>query len=460
MFESLSDKLQKAFTGFKSKGHLTEDDINDGIREIRMALLEADVNYKVVKNFTRRVKERCLTAEVMDSLTPGQNVIKIVLDELTELLGGTTTELTFGSRIPGVVMLVGLQGSGKTTAAAKLAYRLGKQGHNPLLVACDVYRPAAADQLQTLGDEMGVRVYRGDGKDPVKIATEGVRDAIDNLRDVVIIDTAGRLHVDEEMMDEAVAIRDAVEPDQILMVVDAMTGQDVVNVAAAFAEQVDFDGVIMSKMDGDARGGGALSILEVTGKPIEFISAGERPDSLEIFHPDRMAKRILGMGDVVSVIERAIEIQDREMEEAEAERLARADFDFNDFLQVISQTRKMGGIGKLVSALPGGDKALNAGQVDEHELDRTEAIINSMTKEERRKPSLLNGSRRKRIADGCGMSIQQVNQLIKRYNETRKQVKKMMSSMNQPGKKGKRGRRRMGIPGLGDIDLSQLKNMM
>lgn len=460
MFESLSDKLQKAFTGFKSKGHLTEDDINDGIREIRMALLEADVNYKVVKNFTRRVKERCLTAEVMDSLTPGQNVIKIVLDELTELLGGTTAELTFGSRIPGVVMLVGLQGSGKTTAAAKLAYRLGKQGHNPLLVACDVYRPAAADQLQTLGDEMGVRVYRGDGKDPVKIATEGVRDAIDSLRDVVIIDTAGRLHVDEEMMDEAVAIRDAVEPDQILMVVDAMTGQDVVNVAAAFAEQVDFDGVIMSKMDGDARGGGALSILEVTGKPIEFISAGERPDSLEIFHPDRMAKRILGMGDVVSVIERAIEIQDREMEEAEAERLARADFDFNDFLQVISQTRKMGGIGKLVSALPGGDKALNAGQVDEHELDRTEAIINSMTKEERRKPSLLNGSRRKRIADGCGMSIQQVNQLIKRYNETRKQVKKMMSSMNQPGKKGKRGRRHLGIPGLGDIDLSQLKNMM
>ncbi len=460
MFESLSDKLQKAFSGFRSKGHLTEDDINEGIREIRMALLEADVNYKVVKNFTRRVKERCLTAEVMDSLTPGQNVIKIVLDELTELLGGTTAELTFGSRIPGVVMLVGLQGSGKTTAAAKLAYRLMKQGHNPLLVACDVYRPAAADQLQALGDEMGVRVYRGDGKDPVKIATEGVRDAVDNLRDVVIVDTAGRLHVDDEMMDEAVAIRDAVEPDQILMVVDAMTGQDVVNVAAAFAEKVDFDGVIMSKMDGDARGGGALSILEVTGKPIEFISAGERPDSLEIFHPDRMAKRILGMGDVVSVIERAIEIQDREMEEAEAERLARADFDFNDFLQVIGQTRKMGGLGKLVSALPGGDKALNAGQVDEHELDRTEVIINSMTKEERAKPTLLNGSRRKRIADGCGMSIQQVNQLIKRYNETRKQVKKMMAAMNQPGKKGKRGRRRMGIPGLGDIDLSQLKNMM
>lgn len=460
MLENLSERLQGIFSGLRSKGRLTEDDINAAMREIRLALLEADVNFKVVKNFVARTKERCLSADVLDSLTPAQNVVKIVLDELTELLGRTDSRLVLSSRIPNVIMLVGLQGSGKTTAAAKLAYRLKQENHSPLLIAGDVYRPAAADQLQTLGDEIGVRVYRGDGRDPVAIAREGIQDAIDNLRDVVIIDTAGRLHVDDEMMDEAENIKRAVKPDQILMVVDAMTGQDVVNVAAAFAERVDFDGVIMSKMDGDARGGGALSILEVTGKPIEFISAGERPDSLEIFHPDRMAKRILGMGDVVSVIERAIEIQDREMEEAEAERLARADFDFNDFLQVISQTRKMGGIGKLVSALPGGDKALNAGQVDEHELDRTEAIINSMTKEERRKPSLLNGSRRKRIADGCGMSIQQVNQLIKRYNETRKQVKKMMSSMNQPGKKGKRGRRRMGIPGLGDIDLSQLKNMM
>ena len=461
MFENLSEKLQNAFSGFRSKGHLTEDDINAGIKEIRMALLEADVNYKVVKGFTKRVKERCLTADVMDSLTPGQNVIKIVLDELTELLGGETAELKFGSRIPGVVMLVGLQGSGKTTAAAKLAYRLKKQGHVPLLVACDVYRPAAADQLQALGDEQGLRVFRGDGKDPVQIAKDGVRDAIDNLRDVVIIDTAGRLHVDEQMMEEAVAIRDAVQPDQILMVVDAMTGQDVVNVASTFAEQVDFDGVIMSKMDGDARGGGALSIREVTGKPIEFISAGEKPDSLEVFHPDRMAKRILGMGDVVSVIERAIEVQDRQIEEAEAERLARAEFDFNDFLEVIRQTRKMGGLGKLVSALPGGDRALNAGQVDERELDRTEAIINSMTAEERRKPSILNGSRRQRIARGCGMSVQQVNQLVKRYNETRKQIKKMMVSLNdQQGKKGKRRRRRMSIPGLGNIDLSQFKDMM
>ena len=467
MFENLSDKLQSIFSGFRSKGALTEADIDAGVKEIRMALLEADVNFKVVKGFCKRVKERCLTADVMDSLTPGQNVVKIVLDEMTELLGGEAAELKFGSRIPGVVMLVGLQGSGKTTAAAKLAYRLKKKGHVPLLVACDVYRPAAADQLQTLGDEQDVRVYRGDGKDPVQIAREGIKDAIDHMRDVVIIDTAGRLHVDEAMMDEAVAIRDAVQPDQILMVVDAMTGQDVVNVVSAFAERVDFDGVIMSKMDGDARGGGALSIREVTGKPIEFISAGEKPDSLEVFHPDRMAKRILGMGDVVSVIERAIEVQDREIEEAEAERLARAEFDFNDFLDIIGQTRKMGGLGKIVQALPGGNKALAQGDVDDRELDRTEAIINSMTAEERRKPSILNGSRRARIAAGCGMSVTQVNQLVKRFNETRKQVKKLMAAYNEPtGKKGKKGRRRRmgglpgGMGGLGGLDMSKLQDLM
>ena len=308
MLENLSERLQGIFSGLRSKGRLTEDDINAAMKEIRMALLEADVNFKVVKQFIARTKERCLTADVMDSLTPAQNVIKIVLDELTALLGDDDAKLTLSSRIPNVIMLVGLQGSGKTTAAAKLAYLLKQKNHNPLLVACDVYRPAAADQLQTLGEEIGVRVFRGDGQDPVKIAKEGVRDAIDSLRDVVIVDTAGRLHVDEEMMAEAQAIKDAVEPDQTIMVVDAMTGQDVVNVAQAFAEQVDFDGVIMSKMDGDARGGGALSIKEVTGKPILFISQGEKPDSLEEFHPDRMAKRILGMGDVISLIENASKI--------------------------------------------------------------------------------------------------------------------------------------------------------
>ncbi len=383
MLENLSERLQGIFSGLRSKGRLTEDDINAAMREIRLALLEADVNFKVVKAFVSRTKERCLTAEVLDSLTPAQNVVKIVLDELTELLGRTDSRLVLSSRIPNVIMLVGLQGSGKTTAAAKLAYRLKQENHSPLLVACDVYRPAAADQLATLAGEIGVRVYRGDGQDPVRIAQEGVQDAIDSLRDVVIIDTAGRLHVDEDMMAEAEAIKAAVKPDQILMVVDAMTGQDVVNVVEAFAERVDFDGVIMSKMDGDARGGGALSVREVTGKPIKFISSGEKPDSLEQFHPDRMAKRILGMGDVISLIESAVKVQQEEQEAVEAERMARGQLTLDDFITMNRQVHKMGGISKLISALPGGDKALGSGQVDEGALDDMEVIINSMTKEER-----------------------------------------------------------------------------
>lgn len=463
MLDNLSDKLQSIFSGLRSKGKLNEDDINSAMKEIRMALLEADVNFKVVKSFIKNTKERCLDAEVLDSLTPAQNVIKVVLDELTKLLGESDSQLVLSSRIPNVIMLVGLQGSGKTTAAAKLAYLLKKQNHNPLLVACDVYRPAAADQLQTLGDEIGVRVYRGDGKDPVKIAQEGVRDAVDSLRDVVIVDTAGRLHVDEEMMAEAAAIRDAVEPDQILMVVDAMTGQDVVNVASAFAEQVDFDGVIMSKMDGDARGGGALSIKQVTGKPIKFISMGEKPDSLEEFHPDRMAKRILGMGDVVSLIETASQIRAEEIEQEEAERMMRADLNLNDFLTINKQVRKIGGIQKLVSALPGGDKALKDGQVNENALDEMEVIINSMTKEEREKPSVLNGSRRARVASGAGVSVTQVNQMMKKYNETRKMMKQMMAQQEQmmgtrKGKKGKKKRRRS-LPGMGGLGMGDLKRL-
>lgn len=463
MLDNLSDKLQSIFSGLRSKGKLNEDDINSAMKEIRMALLEADVNFKVVKSFIKNTKERCLDAEVLDSLTPAQNVIKVVLDELTKLLGESDSQLVLSSRIPNVIMLVGLQGSGKTTAAAKLAYLLKKQNHNPLLVACDVYRPAAADQLQTLGDEIGVRVYRGDGKDPVKIAQEGVRDAVDSLRDVVIVDTAGRLHVDEEMMAEAAAIRDAVEPDQILMVVDAMTGQDVVNVASAFAEQVDFDGVIMSKMDGDARGGGALSIKQVTGKPIKFISMGEKPDSLEEFHPDRMAKRILGMGDVISLIETASQIRAEEIEQEEAERMMRADLNLNDFLTINKQVRKIGGIQKLVSALPGGDKALKDGQVNENALDEMEVIINSMTKEEREKPSVLNGSRRARVAFGAGVSVTQVNQMMKKYNETRKMMKQMMAQQEQmmgtrKGKKGKKKRRRS-LPGMGGLGMGDLKRL-
>lgn len=470
MFDNLSDKLQSIFSGLRGKGRLTEEDIDTAMREIRMALLEADVNFKVVKEFTKRTKERCLTAEVLDSLTPAQNVVKIVLDELTALMGKESKPLQLSSRIPNVIMLVGLQGSGKTTAAAKLAYLLKQQNHSPLLCACDVYRPAAADQLQTLGEEIGVRVYRGEGKDPVKIAKEGVRDAIDSLRDVVIVDTAGRLHVDEEMMAEAEAIKAAVEPDQIYMVVDAMTGQDAVNVAKAFADRVDFDGVIMSKMDGDARGGGALSIKQVTGKPITFISQGEKPDSLERFHPDRMAKRILGMGDVVSIIESASKLRAEEIEQAEAERMARGNLTLNDFLLMKQQIGKMGGVQKLISALPGGDKAMREGQVNEHALDEMAVIIGSMTKREREHPEILNGSRKARIAAGAGVKVFQVNQLLKQFMETKKMVRSMMNAqeaqMNRKGKgkgkkgkKGKGGKRRMGLPGMGGMSMADVKKM-
>lgn len=470
MFDNLSDKLQSIFSGLRGKGRLTEEDIDTAMREIRMALLEADVNFKVVKEFTKRTKERCLTAEVLDSLTPAQNVVKIVLDELTALMGEESKPLQLSSRIPNVIMLVGLQGSGKTTAAAKLAYLLKQQNHSPLLCACDVYRPAAADQLQTLGEEIGVRVYRGEGKDPVKIAKEGVRDAIDSLRDVVIVDTAGRLHVDEEMMAEAEAIKAAVEPDQIYMVVDAMTGQDAVNVAKAFADRVDFDGVIMSKMDGDARGGGALSIKQVTGKPITFISQGEKPDSLERFHPDRMAKRILGMGDVVSIIESASKLRAEEIEQAEVERMARGNLTLNDFLLMKQQIGKMGGVQKLISALPGGDKAMREGQVNEHALDEMAVIIGSMTKREREHPEILNGSRKARIAAGAGVKVFQVNQLLKQFMETKKMVRSMMNAqeaqMNRKGKgkgkkgkKGKGGKRRMGLPGMGGMSMADVKKM-
>lgn len=470
MFDNLSDKLQSIFSGLRGKGRLTEEDIDTAMREIRMALLEADVNFRVVKEFTKRTKERCLTAEVLDSLTPAQNVVKIVLDELTALMGEESKPLQLSSRIPNVIMLVGLQGSGKTTAAAKLAYLLKQQNHSPLLCACDVYRPAAADQLQTLGEEIGVRVYRGEGKDPVKIAKEGVRDAIDSLRDVVIVDTAGRLHVDEEMMAEAEAIKAAVEPDQIYMVVDAMTGQDAVNVAKAFADRVDFDGVIMSKMDGDARGGGALSIKQVTGKPITFISQGEKPDSLERFHPDRMVKRILGMGDVVSIIESASKLRAEEIEQAEAERMARGNLTLNDFLLMKQQIGKMGGVQKLISALPGGDKAMREGQVNEHALDEMAVIIGSMTKREREHPEILNGSRKARIAAGAGVKVFQVNQLLKQFMETKKMVRGMMNAqeaqMNRKGKgkgkkgkKGKGGKRRMGLPGMGGMSMADVKKM-
>ena len=479
MFDNLQDQLQEVFDDLRGKGRLTEDDIRVAMRRVRMALLEADVSFKVVKGFVAKASARCMEADVLESLTPAQNVIKVVLDELTALLGETDARLELApNKHPNVIMLVGLQGSGKTTAAAKLAYLLKGEGHNPILVACDVYRPAAADQLATLGGEIGVRVHRDspDQKDPVKIAKDGLRVAVDNLCDVAIIDTAGRLHVDEEMMQEAESIKAAVDPDEVLMVVDAMTGQDVVNVVETFSARVDFDGVIMSKMDGDARGGGALSIRESTGKPIKFISSGEKPSSLEVFHPDRMARRILGMGDVVSLIESAVKVQQEEEEAEATERLRRMDLNLNDFLDMNRQIRKMGGVGKLISALPGGDKMMSQGQVDEHALDKMEVIINSMTKAEREKPDLINGSRRARIDAGAGVTVTAVNQLMKQYGETRKQVKKMMAAYGMDeapvkrgrpkkgGKKNKKNKRggsgrRMGMPGIGGMSMADLKKI-
>ena len=442
MFNSLQDRLQNTFDALRGKGRLTEDDINVAMREIRMALLEADVNYRVVKNFVARCKEQCLTAEVLDSLSPVQNVVRIVLNELTSLLGSTESKLTLAqNRIPNVIMLVGLQGSGKTTAAAKLAYLLKSEGKRPLLAACDVHRPAAADQLETLGSEIEVPVYRGDGRDAVAIASASIQQAVDNMNDIVIVDTAGRLQIDEEMMQEAVAIKQAVKPDQILMVVDAMTGQDIVNVVTTFAERVDFDGVIMSKLDGDARGGGALSVREVTGKPIKFVSMGEKPDSLEVFHPDRMAKRILGMGDVISIVEQAQKNADEKQVE-DAERMLREGFTMDDLLAQMQQIRKMGGLAKLIGALPGGDRLMSQqGGLDDSSLGRIEAIIHSMTKEERMRPKIINGQRRRRISDGSGRTIQEVNQLIRQWGEMNKMMGKMRA-MTQSGN-AKKGRRQM-----------------
>ncbi len=444
MFQNLSDRLQQIFSGLTGKGRLTEADVDAAMREIRMALLEADVNFKVVKEFVARVRERAVGSDVLTSLTPGQQVVKIVLDEMVHLLGDTESKLVLSGRIPNVIMMVGLQGSGKTTATAKLAYLLRKQGRSPLMVACDVYRPAAIDQLEALGRELDIPVYRGEGADPVAIAKAGVRHAIDNLRDVVIVDTAGRLHVDEEMMQEAAAIKAAVKPDQILMVVDAMTGQDAVNVAAAFAERVDFDGVIMSKLDGDARGGAALSIRQVTGKPIKFASEGEKPDALSAFHPDRMAKRILGMGDVVSLIEKAQEAAaGEEIDEKTAERLAKAQFTLEDFLGQIKQVRKMGGLGGILKSLPGAGKLRDLEeQVDERELDRIEAIIFAMTPAERREPKVINGSRRLRIAKGSGVEVSDVNRLLKQFADAKKMMKQLQSAQG-----GKGARKRMRMPG-------------
>jgi len=439
VFENLSQRLQDVFSKLTGKGRLSEADIDAAMREVRLALLEADVNFMVVKDFVARVRERSFGADVMRSLTPGQTVIKIVLDELTTLMGTGESKLAFSGRIPNVIMLVGLQGSGKTTAAAKLANLLRKQGRRPLMVAADVYRPAAIDQLELLGRELGVPVYRGDaGADPVDIAKAGVKAAVADMRDTVIVDTAGRLHIDEAMMDEAAHIRDAVRPDQVLMVIDAMTGQDAVTAATAFAERVDFDGVIVTKLDGDARGGAALSVRAVTGKPIKFVGVGEKLDALEPFHPDRMAQRILGMGDVVSLIEKAQETVAAEDAAALEKKIMSSELTLDDFLQQLQQVRKMGSLKDVLGMIPGIGAQQRAqladAQVDEKALDRTQAIIHSMSAQERRKPALINGHRRVRIATGSGTSVQEVNRLLDQFA----QMKKMMKQMGR-AKGGRRG---------------------
>ena len=430
MFDSLSDRLGATLDGLKGRGRLSEDDINTAMREIRLALLEADVNFGVVKDFVARVRERAMGAEVMDSLTPGQQVVKIVHEELTSLMGEAGTKLSFSNRPPTVIVMAGLQGSGKTTACGKLARLLAKQKRSPALVACDVYRPAAIQQLQTLGKSLQVPVYdRGTG-DPVEIAAWGVEQAKAQGRDVVIVDTAGRLHIDDQLMDELVRIKTAVKPHNVLLVLDSMSGQDAVTTAQAFSEAVDYDGVILTKLDGDARGGAALAVRAVTGKPIKFVSVGEKLDQLEEFHPDRMASRILGMGDVMSLIERAQDQFDEdEAREMEA-KLRKADFTLEDFLGQLRQVRKMTqgqGMAGLLGMIPGVGRQVKNMKVDERQIDRIEAIILSMTPAERRNHRLITGSRRRRIAAGSGTSVQTVNQLLAQF----KQVQKMMKQVGK-----------------------------
>jgi signal recognition particle subunit SRP54 len=430
VFETLSEKLQSTLSDVRARGTLTEDDINKAMREIRLALLEADVNFKVVKSFTNSVKERALGADVLGQLNPGQQVVKIVNEELASLMGGAAAGITFSPRPPTVILMAGLQGSGKTTATAKLAKLLHEQnGSSVAVAACDVYRPAAVDQLVKVGAQAGATVYeQGTDKDPVEIAGWALDRAKQDGKDVLIVDTAGRLHVDTALMDELVRIRKVVKPHSVLLVVDAMTGQDAVNVAEQFSQAVQFDGVVMSKLDGDARGGAALSVKAVTGKPILFASTGEKLDQFERFHPDRMAQRILGMGDVMSLIEKAQDQFDEDEAKTLEKRMRKGEFTLEDFLSQLKMMRRMGPLQSLLGMIPGfaGNQLKNV-KVDERELDRIQAIILSMTLEERRRPEVINGSRRLRIAKGSGTSVQQVNGLIKQFG----QMKKVMQQLGK-----------------------------
>lgn len=428
MFDLLSDKLQATLGDLKGRGKLTEEDLSAAMREIRLSLLEADVNFQVVKDFVAKVKQRALGEEVMKSLTPGQQVVKIVHEELTELMGSGGSKLAFSGRPPTVVLLAGLQGSGKTTSAAKLALLLRKEDRTPAVVACDLQRPAAIDQLEQLGKQIQIPVYLDrKEKDPVKVAAMGLEQARAQGRDVVIVDTAGRLHIDQDMMDQLARVRNETKPHNILLVLDSMTGQDAVSVAETFSEYVDFDGVVLTKLDGDARGGAALSVKAVTGKPIKLASTGEKLGDLEYFHPDRMASRILGMGDVLTLIERAEEAAEED-EQAEMERrLKKGQFTFDDFLAAYKMMRRMGPLKSMLSMVPGLGKQLQGVDFNDRDLGRVEAIVLSMTAEERRRPEIINGSRRARIANGSGTSVQQVNQLL----QARKQMAKMMKQISR-----------------------------
>ncbi len=432
MLEELTSKLEATFRRLRGYGKLTEKNIAESLKEIRRALLEADVNYKVVKDFVASVQEKAVGEEVLRSVTPGQMIVKIVHDEMVRLLGGTTATIRTAGIPPTIIMLAGLQGSGKTTFAAKLARYLQKKNRKPLLVAADVYRPAAIQQLKILGRSINVPVYDEGAGDPVKIAFNSISHARQHMLDTVILDTAGRLHIDEQMMEELVKIKNRIRPHEILFVADGMTGQDAVNTAQQFAEKLNFDGVVLTKMDGDARGGAALSIKAITGKPIKFIGVGEKLEDIEQFHPDRMASRILGMGDVVTLVEKAQETIDREKAEKLEKKLRKAEFDLEDFLDQLQQIKKMGSLESLLRMIPGIGSQLKNVQVDERNLIRVEAIINSMTREERRNPKILNGSRRKRIAQGSGTRVQDVNQLMRQFE----QMKKMMKQMNKRSFRG------------------------
>lgn len=448
-FESLSDKLQNIFKNLRGKGKLTEADVKAALKEVKMALLEADVSFRIVKKFIKSVEARAVGEEVLESLTPGQMVIKIVNEELIALMGSETAELQLNPSGMTTIMMIGLQGAGKTTTAAKIAAKIKSKGRKPLLVACDVYRPAAIEQLKVNGERVGVEVYSLEGsKEPVQITKKAMEYAEANGFNVVIIDTAGRLHVDESMMDELAAIKKAVTVDQSILVVDAMTGQDAVNVADSFQSKVGIDGVVLTKLDGDTRGGAALSIRAVTGSPILYAGMGEKLSDLEQFYPDRMASRILGMGDVLTLIEKAQSVIDEDKAKEYEQKFRKAEFDYNDFLDQISQVKKMGGLGQMLSMLPGANKlkGLAMDELDDSAFKTTEAIIYSMTQEERRNPDLINMSRKRRIAAGAGVEIGEVNRLCKQFDQTRKMMKQMSGAMS---KKARRG----GMGGFGGMKL-------